>query len=301
MKKLITLMTLMTSMMVHATPVISTLPYASSLESSDQLLSEELGLDENAPWPTIDEDYEGPEDKGFRLKPSHASMDFAFLNRKIYLDRPYLEKYIKRANYKLPEKEIKVIAQAIDRVATCLKVDSFLLAGLIHKESYYDKNAVSKSGAAGLTQFTSIGIKEVNDQLGLNGIIGAPLDVTEYYRNKIYECINPKWVDVWNLIKVAPGHPKFYDQIKVLIKTNPLIAVTYGGILLKTYVANMHNRNITENLRYSPAEIYFYALQAYNGEPGERKVNYAKKIFSFVYDMYPAPIRARDLHFPFLK
>lgn len=301
MKKLITLMTLMTSMMVHATP-ISTLPYASSLETNDQLLNDDLALDENAPWPTIDQDYESSvEDKGFRLKPSHASMDFAFLNRKIYLDRPYLEKYIKRANYKLPEKEVKIIAQAIDRVATCLKVDSFLLAGLIHKESYYDKNAVSKSGAVGLTQFTSIGIKEVNDQLGINGIIGAPTDVTEYYRNKVYECINPKWVDVWDLVKVGKGHPKFYEEIKKVLKQNHLISVTYGGILLKTYVANMHNRNITENLRYSPAEIYYYALQAYNGEPGERKVNYAKKIFAFVHDMYPAPVRARDLHFPFLK
>lgn len=280
-------------------PITHSLASEQILYSASSVNEESDAVAENL-FMTFAGDDEEIVEKGFRLQPNLAAKNYQFLNKKIYLDKKYTEAYIKKVNPKISNSDVSQIYKAIDKVANCLKIDSFVLTGMIQKESTFNKNAVSQTGAAGLTQFTSIGIKEVNDQLGINGNIGAPSEVTEYFRNTIYGCINPKWIDVWKMTKSIPGTKSFYNDIKALLKNDILTSVTYGGILLKTYVANLENRNITQNLRYSPAEVYFYALQNYNGEPGVAKVNYAKRIFEHVTALYPTPVR-KELNFPFLK
>jgi hypothetical protein len=44
------------------------------------------------------------------------------------------------------------------------------------------------------------------------------------------------------------------------------------------------------------SEIYFQALQIYNGEEGDAKVRYAKNIFINLKNIYP-----QEVNFPFLN
>lgn len=272
-----------------------TLSTSQSLIASEENYVEEEQQDQESYYNDSPIDFDIV-DKGYRLQPTSAYKNYTFIPYR--LDVVYMSRQIKRINYKLTDAEIDDLAKAISKVTMCLNIDTWVLAGLIQKESSFVKTAVSGTNAAGLTQFTTSGINEVHDQLGLNGIVGAPAEITEYYRNKIYQCINVKWVDPWKLVKVKPGHPQFINQIKTLLKKDTLIAVTYGAILLKTYVANMDNRNIVNNLGYTTADVYYYALQNYNGEPGDAKVRYAQTIFRHIVEMHPKP---NMLNFPFLK
>lgn len=76
-----------------------------------------------------------------------------------------LVNYIKTHNSALPETEVNEIAYWIDEYATKEGLDPMLVAALIERESSFNKEAVSKTGAKGLGQikdfnFNSLGIKD---------------------------------------------------------------------------------------------------------------------------------------------
>lgn len=52
-------------------------------------------------------------------------------------------------------------ASAVKKASKRWKIDPYLLMGLIQTESRFDPGATSPTGAAGMGQFTSIGIKEI--------------------------------------------------------------------------------------------------------------------------------------------
>ena len=54
-------------------------------------------------------------------------------------------------------------------ISECLDIDPIVFSSLIYSESAFKISAVSRTKAVGLTQFTSIGIVEVNDQFGHRG------------------------------------------------------------------------------------------------------------------------------------
>ena len=62
------------------------------------------------------------------------------------------------------------ISWKIYSVSTCLDIDPIVYSSLIYSESAYMSDAQSVTGAVGLSQFTNIGILEVNDQLGMRGM-----------------------------------------------------------------------------------------------------------------------------------
>ncbi len=73
------------------------------------------------------------------------------------------------ANKHLSASEAMCMGSEVIRISSCFDIDSRILLGLIKLEFEYNQDAVSFSGASGLTQFTTIGIQEVNDQLGIRG------------------------------------------------------------------------------------------------------------------------------------
>jgi hypothetical protein len=214
--------------------------------------------------------------------------NYALMN--LPLNTYELQDYIIKINYQISKEEALAISNTIINVSDCFQIDPWLMMSLIQKESSFNKNATSPTGAAGLTQFTEIGLREVNDQLGFNGRAGATDAVTVYFSRKIKTCIKANWIDLWTRVKLKPNDPDFYNLMKVEIKKDITTSITYGAILLKTYLAYVANKNINSPQAMKRSEMYFEALQMYNGEPGDAKVQYAKDIFLNIQAAYPKPV-----------
>ncbi len=232
-------------------------------------------------------------DKGFRLPGDFVTKNYSMMKRTPEED--YLSDYIIKANYKIPREEADEIAKHVVKISACFKIDPWVLTGLIQKESSFKRDAVSPTNAAGLTQFTSSGFKEVNDQLGFRGREAATDAAILYFNAQILECVDEKWVDLWERVGVPETHIDFYNLSKEEIKKDIQTAVTYGAILLKTYVAYADIRGSRLEIRPTMSETYYQALQIYNGEEGDAKVKYAKNIFINLKAAYPVPV-----NFPFL-
>lgn len=235
------------------------------------------------------ESSDGPINKGFRIPESTIEKDFSLMS--LDLDELHLSRYILKKNFKVTRLDAREIAQQVIKISACFKIDPWLLAALIQKESSFKKDAVSATNAAGLTQFTSSGFKEVNDQLGLRGSTGANEQTTLYFSSTIRGCINESWVDLWNRLTVPETDPHFYRSAKELVKKDLELAITYGAILLKTYVAAIDVKMQRLETPISMSETYYQALQLYNGEPGDAKVKYAKNIFLNLENMYPRKVK----------
>lgn len=236
--------------------------------------------------------YAFSEDKGFRLPEELISDSYFLMNKP--LTENVLFKYITTVNINLSPSDAHELAHTLLSVANCFQIDPWILTGLVQQESWFNKDAVSKTGASGLTQFTNIGIKEVHDQLGQRGIIGAPESSINYFNSVLYECVNQNWVQLWEKVDVSPDHPEYYLKLKGMLKLDIVASLVYGAILLKTFVTYEQLKNIKQEKNLQTSEIYFYALQRYNGEPGDAKIRYAKKIFSYLKLLYSGPIE-----FPF--
>lgn len=231
--------------------------------------------------------------KGYRLSDESITKDFTLM--KITPSIQFIAGHIVQVNYKIEKDEALEIAQNILTVSACFNIDPWILTALIQKESSFQKTAVSPTNAAGLTQFTSLGLKEVNDQLGLRGRTGATESAILYFSTQVKECIDPNWVDLWIKISLPEEDPTFYTLLKEEIKTNTTSAVVYGAILLKTFVAYIDNKNKNSEVKPLTSEIYYQALQAYNGEEGDTKVLYAKSVFKNLKAAYP-----NEVNFAFL-
>lgn len=234
--------------------------------------------------------------KGYRLPGETVIKNFTLM--KLTPEKHFLASHIVKINYKIPKAQALEIAHHILNISACFKIDPWVLTGLIQKESSFNKDAVSPTNAAGLTQFTSSGIKEVNDQLGFRGREGATENATLYFTSRIRDCIDPSWIDLWVRVDLPESDPEFYRQFKEEIKKDIPTAIIYGAILLKTYVAFIDlkaSRSNEESVDLLKSEIYFRALQIYNGEDGVAKVNYAKNVFKNLQGAYP-----NKVNFPFL-
>lgn len=230
-------------------------------------------------------------EKGFRLPLEFVSKNYEMM--RLSPDELKIREHILKINRKISTIEAIEISETIVLVSECLHIDSWILTALIQKESSFKKDAVSPKGAAGLTQFTTIGLKEVNDQLGIRGRVGAPVEVTTYFNERIRGCIDPEWIDLWNRINVTEGDTQFYKLLKDELKRDTSAAIVYGALLLKTFLAFVNTRNTLEAVPLKTSEIYFQALQLYNGEEGNAKVKYARSIFQNLKSLYPI-----DVNFP---
>ena len=93
------------------------------------------------------------------------------------------------------------ISWKIYSVSTCLN-RPIIYNSLIYSESAYMSDAQSVTGAVGLSQFTNIGILEVNDQLGIRGM---------EYAQKIHTNIFKLSLEIVSAIKMGFSHMKCLD------------------------------------------------------------------------------------------
>lgn len=235
-------------------------------------------------------------DKGYRVGSSMVSSNVQLLS--IPATNEAISLHIKKVNPKLKSELREEIANQIILVANCFLIDPWLLASLVQKESSYIRDAVSITGASGLTQFTNIGFKEVHDQLGMRGKLGATEGSIQYFNETLSTCVDQNWVHLWNKINLPEEDINFYVEAKEEIKQDTLLSLSYGAILLKTYMAVISIRANASDEVLTMAERYYYALQMYNGEEGDAKIRYARAIFKQLNLFYP---NKDELIFNFLE
>ncbi len=165
---------------------------------------------------------------------------------------PLIEDYI---NFINPDRDAeftkdlstKELAQRIAGVSYCFGIDPFVYTGLIHKESIdYNQYAKSPTGAVGLTQFKTIAMKEVNDQLGLRGNKYAQTSAMTYFNAMMmgsclgkeggFKVTGEKYQPLWSLAPantLVKGSSAQATQMVKMLSSNPEYALLYGAILMK--------------------------------------------------------------------
>jgi hypothetical protein len=177
--------------------------------------------------------------------------------------------YIQRKNPGRNESitDDKTLAAQVAQVARCFGLDGRIFAGLVAKESSFKMDAVSSTGAVGLTQQTYIGLTEVNDQLGRRGADYARKGATDYFNSAINCAVNgAAWTNLWQRAAGTRG-------MKNILKIDSNTALIYGAILLKTNLSAAK----TNAPKASIEILYREALRRYNGDPAEKE-NYQIKI-----------------------
>ncbi len=179
----------------------------------------------------------------------------------------------------------KKIAEYILAARKCFEIDPIILTALIHKESYFSPVAVSSRGASGLTQFTHIAFGEIAMQTGIipdeaNG------DAISYNLNALSCMERETGEEVPTVDKIYDGKLYFKregrrlitkDAVRILknyFKDHMLASVSYGSLLLKTYLAYQcrlaPSSNCTSrkngDLIWNKEYVYKKALQHYNGD-----------------------------------
>ena len=192
-------------------------------------------------------------------------------------DEPSFDKLRSYIDQKSKSTESYEVTSSILEVSKCFQIDATIFSSLIRKESSFNEKAVSPTGAAGLTQMTSIALKEIGDQLGIRGKSYADYRVTSYLKQQVTKCFGD--VFLGDLIEIMSKHSK---QIKEVLKKDIFLSTILGGILLKVTLSRRAGGEIKQ--------VYKKSLEAYNGDvsifKGEvMKVYYAKKIMSYAKEL----------------
>ncbi len=173
-----------------------------------------------------------------------------------------------------PELPTEVLADKILMISECFALDANVFTGLIYQESSFNRQAVSPTGAAGLTQFTSAGLQEVHDQLGQRGNNYARRSTIKHLNKVLKYCVLPEineeeWYHLW---EVADS----YWQCKEHMKQHPDYALVYGAVLLKVLLTVFKTDDMYET--------YQNALVRYNGDPAEQ-YHYQAKVLGYAEDI----------------
>lgn len=174
------------------------------------------------------------------------------------------------------------LARMIKIVSQCYRIDTFYFTGMIQMESWFNPKARSPTNAVGLTQFTNIGIREVNDQLGRRGTRYARVFATRYHSRIINQCIMPQVEQHWQPLWESPEM-----TIKESLVAKPLYALIYGAILLKTNLAVAKKLHGDQNKSLSAKALFETALTRYNGDPSlEVRERYVSRIGRYAQNFH---------------
>ncbi len=183
------------------------------------------------------------------------------------------------------------LSRFIITAASAVQIDPRVLFCLIRMESGFDEVAESPTGAMGLTQFTNQGLQEVYDQLGARGKAEAYGPTVEYWKALVPPLYENLVADASNITDKTFDFPNATSGLltgKKALKSNPVKAIIYGAILLKTNLAAVRYSKPDLSMR----ELYIQALERYNGGTGllangkTEKVNYRESILGWVDNLY---------------
>jgi hypothetical protein len=169
------------------------------------------------------------------------------------------------------------LAERIVIVSECFDLETALLTGLVRQESAFQRGAVSATGASGLTQFTTIAVRESNDQLGERGAAQARATTIHYFTGRLDECVAPRlglarWAPLWERV---PGDLR---TMRNHFRESADDALVYGAVLLKTLLSVARTVQPTAET----SDLYVKALERYNGDPDPAvRDDYWRRIFRY--------------------
>lgn len=184
------------------------------------------------------------------------------------------------------------LASRIVKASFCFGTDSHIFTALLSKESRFTQNAVSHTGAVGLTQMTSIGLDEVNDQTGSRGGRLAPAENAPAFL-ALAKCYSPNFKTMHHDNPAFKGKLIGNTAMRVAAKSWLIGA---GAASVTASAKQMNSLKIDRQLIYGKmlfktklsvgkaraaadiASKYNQALQSYNGD--DVKLAYAKAILS---------------------
>lgn len=163
---------------------------------------------------------------------------------------------VRKAPHRAEAMSNRRLASLIEQVARGFSIDKRIFSSLVAQESAFIVAAQSSTHAVGLTQMTSIGIQEVNDQLGQRGATQARAAATAYFRGVIGSSICINCSDLWIRASDTAG-------MKRILLRDARTSLVYGAILLKSRLSAEKTKDSSLSLE----EIYRNALRSYNGDP----------------------------------
>ena len=221
---------------------------------------------------------------------------------------PLIEKYILGINPDRDETSpndisTKDLSKRIAGVSYCFHIDPFVFASLIHEESInYNQHAKSPTGAKGFTQFTTIAIQEVNDQLGARGKRYAQTDATDYFNSVLsddclekfgeFKSTGKNYQALWELGSAASlkkGSSAQAKQMATMMTSYPEYALIYGAILLKVNFSLVESGYKTGCYTYktghpvSMTDKFKEVMMMYNGDGCAVQKEYQSKILASYY------------------
>jgi len=183
-------------------------------------------------------------------------------------------------------KELKIRAQRvadfIEVITKTFKIDSFVLLGLLERESFFMEQAISHTNAAGLTQMTRWGIGEVMHQLGIvkNQADTKAVEVFRRYYEIAKKNIEPFYT-IPSLKTLSKYNNKTFwidtkSGVKKLLLENGALSVVFGVIFMKALVAkNCKTANCLKSFSLGDQktgfDVYETSLISYNGDKTEIK------------------------------
>ncbi len=174
-----------------------------------------------------------------------------------------------------------VLAEKITRLGFCFGTDPYGIAAQIKKESTFERQRVSGTGAVGFTQMTGIAIDEVNDQLGNRGVNGTIVENIPYLREaaNCYLGTGMRFVPMFESGVIPKG--KTVNGVAALLKRSKSYLrshvdsdLIYGQITLKVHLARAKKKGLAGR------QAYIDAFKAYNGEPRGRAGKYATEVMT---------------------
>ncbi len=214
------------------------------------------------------------------------SDDFLFFNYIEHRFQKIIEEenpdYLSSLSQKDLKNSAKEVSYLLEVICRDFKIEKLLLLGLIERESFFRANAISPTGAVGLTQMTKWGIAEVLHQLGVipNQADKKAVEVFRRYYNRV----NQNLISKYKLPSIS-SFSKYPSStwsntktgIKKMLISNPALSIVFGAIFMKALIAKNCKTDVCleefqasrTGHRASTAfakEIYEQALISYNGD-----------------------------------
>lgn len=172
---------------------------------------------------------------------------------------------------------VETIADQIVKVSKCFDLDPLVFSSLIGHESFFYNRSVSGTGAIGLGQLTSIGRKEIAQQLRTSYIQKSDwgtLDAYDYW-NESLSCVAS---DVNNGTSLKHFWKyKNNDLMEEALKKDTVLSLTYAAMIFKisyskgvAYIDRYNKKNNVDNLLK-------ILLGYYNGASEAEKLNHYKQ------------------------
>lgn len=175
------------------------------------------------------------------------------------------------------------VAKQMLGVAECFSIDPIVFTSLIGHESFFNHNAVSKTGAIGLGQLTTISLKEIAQQLHADYI---PKNERGGKNALLF------FEDALSCVAVNLNSSKEFkhwwsfptkEERNAELKKNTLINLTYSAMIFKISYSKSVGQVLQNGKSLDSVDMIIKkTLNFYNGASATEQLNHYKKTQGFI-------------------